>query len=1001
MELWVRWSWLLLVLLCGPGFSSSQFRHRRQSDAWLRNYQPDRGSSRGLGQPVSGVGSSRGIGLPSSRVGPARGNPWSNSVSGLGALRGVQSVSRWDGRYNGRDNLRDLAQSSPISVQCGEAKMVVMVNRDFYGNGKLVKPTDLTLGSCRPGQQTTDTMVVFDNGLQECGNSLEMTLDWLIYTSNLHYAPTSSRNIPIIRSNSAVVPVQCFYPRHGNVSSNAIKPTWTPFSTTVTSDERLAFSLQLMTSDFSAPSSILVFRLGEMLFIEASLDIQNHVPMILFVDRCVATIMPDVNSRPSYDIISNNGCMIDSMEEDSSSGFVSPRPQANKLQFMVDAFRFTDSAVSTIYITCTLRAADINQIPDPMNKACSYNKASNSWSSVEGSSGICQCCTTRNCATAAGQRTQWGSSSGRQRGFGKRDVGSHLEKHGTATLGPILVTGSKSNQVTSAGTFQGSRMTADREPLQLWVLVIIGSVTSIVVAVALTVAGKCLLKRSHKESVQQWYKALLPPLPPCVCCFVVRMELWVSWSYLLVVFLYGPGFGSSLIRHQRQSDDWWRNSQPGQGSSRGLGQSVPGVGSSRRNPWSPAQSIPSWDSRYTGRYHNLRELSLYSPISVQCGEDRMVVMVNRDFYGNGKLVNPSDLTLGSCKPGARTTDSDVIFENGLQECGSALEMTPDWLIYTSLLRYSPTSSNVPITRSNPALIPILCYYPRHGNVSSNAIRPTWTPFSTTVTSEERLVFSLQLMTADFSAPTSVLVYTLGEMLYIEASLDIQNHVPMILFVDRCVATITPDVDSRPSYDIISNNGCMMDSMEEDSSSVFVSPRPQDEKLRFMVDAFRFTNSDVSLIYITCTLRAADINQTPDPMNKACSYNKASSSWSSVEGSSGICQCCTTRNCATAASQRTQWGSSSGRQRGFGKRNVGSHVEKHGTATLGPILVTGSKSNQVTGAGTLQASRMTADREPLQLWVLVAIGSVTSVVVAVALIVAGKCLLTRFSHKESV
>ncbi|XP_073403191.1 zona pellucida sperm-binding protein 3-like [Dendrobates tinctorius] len=471
MELWIKWSCLLVVLLDGPGFGSSLVRHQRQSDAWWRNYQSGWGSSRGLGHSVSGVGS-----------------------------------LRWDSRYNGRDqNLRDLTQApSSVSVQCGEDRMVVMVNRDLYGNGKLVKPSDLTLGSCRPVQQTTESTVVFDNGLQECGNLLQMTPDWLIYNSNLRYSPTSSRNVPIIRSNSAVVPVQCFYPRHGNVSSNAIKPTWTPFSTTVTSEERLAFSLKLMTADFGAPSSVLVFQLGEKLYIEASLDIQNHVPMLLFVDRCVATITPDVDSRPSYDIISNNGCMMDSMEEDSSSVFVSPRSQANKLRFMVDAFRFTDSAMSTIYITCTLRAADINQTPDPMNKACSYNKASSSWTSVEGSSGICQCCTTRNCATTAGQRTPWGSSSGRQRGFGKRDVGSHLEKHGTATLGPILVTGSKSNQVTGAGTLQASRMTADREPLQLWVLVAIGSVTSVVVAVALTVAGKCLLSRfSHKESVQQ------------------------------------------------------------------------------------------------------------------------------------------------------------------------------------------------------------------------------------------------------------------------------------------------------------------------------------------------------------------------------------------------------------------------------------------------------------------------------------------------------------------
>ncbi|XP_075711660.1 zona pellucida sperm-binding protein 3-like [Rhinoderma darwinii] len=475
------------------------------------------------------------------------------------------------------------------------------------------------------------------------------------------------------------------------------------------------------------------------------------------------------------------------------------------------------------------------------------------------------------------------------------------------------------------------------------------------------------------------------------------MELWVRWSWLLVGLLYGPGFSSSLVR--RQSDLRWRNYQPGWGSSRGLGQPVSGVGSPRGNPWSPVQT--GWGSRYFGEFQP-RQLtqSPNSPISVQCGEDRLVVMVTRDFYGNGKLVKPSDLTLGSCRPGLQTTDTTVVFENGLEECGNSLEMTSDWLIYTSNLRYTPTSSrNVPIIRFNSAVVPIQCYYPRHGNVSSKAVKPTWIPFSTTVTTEERLVFSLRLMTADWSAPRSSLVFQLGDMFYIEASLDVQNHVPMTLFVDSCVATITPDVTSNPRYEIISNNGCLMDGMQEDSSSVFVSLRPQAEKLRFMVDAFRFTDSDVSTIYITCSLRAADINQTPDPVNKACSYNKATSSWSPMEGSSGICQCCTTRNCATASGQRMTWGSSLGRPRGLGKRDVGSPVETHGLATLGPLLVTGDKPDQISGAAHTEASRMTAGHEPLQLWVLVAIGSVSSVVVAVALTMVGKLLLKSFSHES--
>ncbi|XP_072006072.1 zona pellucida sperm-binding protein 3-like [Engystomops pustulosus] len=482
------------------------------------------------------------------------------------------------------------------------------------------------------------------------------------------------------------------------------------------------------------------------------------------------------------------------------------------------------------------------------------------------------------------------------------------------------------------------------------------------------------------------------------------MELWVRW--LVLVLLYGSGFGSVLARQRRQSDAWWRSHQPG------WGQPASRLGSSRGNPWAQpvsgfgpsrgAAPVSGWGSRYIGGAHQSRQLPpSSSPISLQCAEDRMVVTVVRDFYGNGKLVKPSDLTLGSCQPTA-VQPNDVVFQNGLQECGSDVEMDPDWLIYKINLHYAPTpSSNVPIIRSNPATVPIHCYYPRHGNVSSNAIKPTWSPYSTTVTSEERLTFSLRLMNDDWSGPRDSLVFQLGDMFYIEASLDTKNHEPMMLFVDSCVATTNEDVTSTPRYEIISYNGCLMDGMEEDSSAVFVSPRSEANILRFMVDAFRFTDSAVSLIYITCSLRAAAFNQSPDPMNKACSYSKASSSWSPIEGPSGICQCCATGNCATAGGQRMSWGSSHGRPRGLGKRDTVSHVEKHGRATLGPLLVTGAKSNQISGAGTSQASRMSAGREPLQLWVLVAIGSVSAVVVAVVLTIVGKCLLGRFSHNESV
>ncbi|XP_056426014.1 zona pellucida sperm-binding protein 3-like isoform X2 [Hyla sarda] len=411
MELWIRWRCLLVVLLYGSGFSSALGRHRRQSNTWRSN-QPEWGSPRRLGQSASGLGSSRS-------------NPWAQSVSGFGSARALMPVYGWGSRSLGADHqsrqLPPQSSSSPISVQCNEDSMVVTVKRDFYGNGFLVKASDFRLGSCSPETQSSDTVMVFDNEVQACGSRLQMTPDFMIYQTMLNYNPVLSNSV-IIRSSPAMVPVLCYYPRHGNVSSKAIRPTWAPFSTTVSTEERLAFSMYLMTDDWSARRSSSIFQLGDVMNIEASVVAENHVPMILFVDSCVATTTSRPNSSPRYEIIADNGCLVDGTQEDSSSAFRSPRIQPNKIQFMVDAFRFIATDASTIYITCTLKTMELRQPPDQMNKACSYVKTSRSWSPVEGSNDICRCCDSANCAVPLGQTRRWGPVYGGSRHIGKREA---------------------------------------------------------------------------------------------------------------------------------------------------------------------------------------------------------------------------------------------------------------------------------------------------------------------------------------------------------------------------------------------------------------------------------------------------------------------------------------------------------------------------------------------------------------------------------------------------
>ncbi|XP_010076451.1 PREDICTED: zona pellucida sperm-binding protein 3-like, partial [Pterocles gutturalis] len=76
-------------------------------------------------------------------------------------------------------------------------------------------------------------------------------------------------------------------------------------------------------------------------------------------------------------------------------------------------------------------------------------------------------------------------------------------------------------------------------------------------------------------------------------------------------------------------------------------------------------------------------------------------------------------------------------------------------------------------------------------------------------------------------------------------------------------------------------------------SAFITPRPREDVLRFRIDVFRFAGDTRNLIYITCHLKVTPADQAPDPLNKACSFNKARNTWAPVEGTRDICSCCET------------------------------------------------------------------------------------------------------------
>ncbi|XP_059374401.1 zona pellucida sperm-binding protein 3-like isoform X2 [Carassius carassius] len=204
--------------------------------------------------------------------------------------------------------LRQPVTPSSVAVQCSESRVHVEVKKDMFSNGQLIQPSGLTMGGCPVvGEDYASGVLIFEYELQDCNSVLMMTADELVYIFALNYTSVAFAGTPIIRAEDAIVGVQCHYQRLHNVSSNALRPTWVPYASTEVGEDVLVFSMNLMMDDWSNQRPSNVYYLGDIINIEASVKVYNHVPLRVFVDRCVATQVPDVTSVPRYSFIENHG----------------------------------------------------------------------------------------------------------------------------------------------------------------------------------------------------------------------------------------------------------------------------------------------------------------------------------------------------------------------------------------------------------------------------------------------------------------------------------------------------------------------------------------------------------------------------------------------------------------------------------------------------------------------------------------------------------------------
>ncbi|KAM4602176.1 zona pellucida sperm-binding protein 3-like [Polymixia lowei] len=398
-----------------------------------------------------------------------------------------------------------------VAVRCGEGEVTVEVKQNFLGNGQLITPSDLTVGGCA-ALDTTDHILLFQTALQDCGSSMTLTEEALIYAFSLIYAPTPIHNTFVIKTNPAEVVIECHYPRRQFVSSDAVVPTWKTYAADKLTEQQLQFSLRLMTEDWQSARPSSVYSVSDVMRIEASVLQAHHVPLRVYVDSCVATLDPDPNSQPRYPFVSNHGCLTDAKVSGAKSYFMQ-RTEEDKLQFQLKAFRFQQDDRASIYIICHLKATTVSVPINPEHKACSFLTEANRWVASGGDNQVCSCCDTRcigqrrKRSLAADTGTVWE----RERRF-RPDDGTlsedsrDVEWEGEAVVGPILVQNKvlleEVLQVSEfppeqASLVQTHELTLAATPASTALLCGVGAALGVVL---LLFMGATIHRRSHKRT---------------------------------------------------------------------------------------------------------------------------------------------------------------------------------------------------------------------------------------------------------------------------------------------------------------------------------------------------------------------------------------------------------------------------------------------------------------------------------------------------------------------
>ncbi|XP_068456513.1 zona pellucida sperm-binding protein 3-like [Clinocottus analis] len=305
-------------------------------------------------------------------------------------------------------------------------------------------------------------------------------------------------------------------------------------------------------------------------------------------------------------------------------------------------------------------------------------------------------------------------------------------------------------------------------------------------------------------------------------------------------------------------------------------------------------------------------------IKVECAKDsvRITWRINVDM-----VPHAARLFLGTCMPSRLTVlptgEGDAIFNYKLAECKFIRLIKGKSIHFQNELTYRPHA------RSKPAAFvhPIECVYKR----PEGWIPPFLNPGVGISVGRGGLVFHMALLNDELTSIAKTNIVPLGSFMPIWAAVEQRSHQPLLLLMEHCVATTSPELQPESQvHPIITNKGCLLDSKTGNSKFL---PRYQSSALTLYLQAFQLGGGQE--VYIHCKLVAWDPDVFDDG-KKTCNYKMESGSWELLDDSSksAVCRCCDS-TCESRTKRGLDWES-----------HAFSHI-----SVLGPLIITDSSDSK--------------------------------------------------------